>query len=133
MNPNYIEDFNGSDYVCMTRAMPQSATKFAPMLTTQVPQPPKKNLATSSPTSVANAKHAGVTSSATIEPATASTAKLPSYTSLPAPQSFASNTSPENVTSVSPTPSQLSTGSNKRKSIHESFSSVGAFFHHESS
>lgn len=121
MNPNYIEDFNGSDYVCMTRAAPQSATKFAPMLHTLAPPPPKKNLATSSPTAAAaiSVKHAAISNSATIEPATSSTAKLPSYTTLPAPQSLATNTSTENVTSVSPTPSQLSTGSNKRELQHE--------------
>lgn len=28
MNPNYIEDLNGSDYVCMTRSTPQSVSKL---------------------------------------------------------------------------------------------------------
>lgn len=94
----------------MTRAVPQSASKFAPMTTTSTlsaiaPPPPKKNLATSSPTANNGPKHQ-------------STGSLPNETP-PLQQSLPSNLAPatsnENLTSVSPTPSQLSTGSNKRK------------------
>lgn len=29
MNPNYMDDLNGSDYVCMTRSTPQAVSKLA--------------------------------------------------------------------------------------------------------
>lgn len=29
MNPNYMDDLNGSDYVCMTRSAPQAVSKLA--------------------------------------------------------------------------------------------------------
>lgn len=141
MNPNYIEDFNGSDYVCMTRAVPQSASKFAPMTTTSTlsaiaPPPPKKNLATSSPTSNNSPKHQSTgslpndtTSMIKIvhpppplpQSLATSNENIPSSNDLGAPRYYMGDTFNQHAPpSVSPTPSQLSTGSNKRKRIFTS-------------
>lgn len=38
MNPNYMDDMNGSDYVCMTRVAPQAVSKLAAL--NPVPMPP---------------------------------------------------------------------------------------------
>lgn len=102
MNPNYIEDLNGSDYVCMTRSTPQSVSKLASL------------------NAVPTAHRASPINSTATNPAMQLTSK--NLQTLQQEQLNASNRSQlnaievEKATSISPTPSQLSNNSNKRKS-----------------
>lgn len=92
MNPNYIEDLNGSDYVCMTRTTPQTTPKLAALNTTNMSTAPTAMQLTSK-----------------------------NLQTLQQEQLNASNRSQINLSesertkSISPTPSQLSSNSNKRK------------------
>lgn len=135
MNPNYIEDFNGSDYVCMTRSIPQSVSKLAAMTT--VPSSagvsqhyaPKMTIATSSTTSTGSPKHMQSNSVSSIDKPIVGTASAgmqltsKNLQTLQQQEQLASNAAAqlqigsgaasEKATSVSPTPSQLSSGSSK--------------------
>lgn len=134
MNPNYIEDFNGSDYVCMTRSIPQSVSKLAAMTT--VPSagvsqhyPPKMAIATSSTTATGSPKHMQSNSVSSIDKPIVGTASAgmqltsKNLQTLQQQEQLASNaatqlqigggSASEKATSVSPTPSQLSSGSSK--------------------
>lgn len=134
MNPNYIEDFNGSDYVCMTRSIPQSVSKLAAMTT--VPSvgvsqhySPKMTIATSSTTATGSPKHTQSNSVSSIDKPIVGTASAgmqltsKNLQTLQQQEQLASNAaaklqansnaSSEKATSVSPTPSQLSSGSSK--------------------
>lgn len=134
MNPNYIEDFNGSDYVCMTRSIPQSASKLAAMIT--VPSVgvsqhylPKMTIATSSTAATASPKHMLSNSVSSIDNQNVGTASAAmqltskNLQTLQQQEQLASNaaaqlqisgsSASEKATSVSPTPSQLSSGSSK--------------------
>lgn len=94
VNPSYIEDFNGSDYVCM------KGSTSAQQVRTPAPQinyaQKAVNIATSSPTSIGSPKHISAITTAVTAP------QQPTQT--------------EHV-STSPTPSQISSesGSGKRK------------------
>lgn len=104
MNPNYVGDYNGSDYVCMTRSTPQSVSKLTSLNT------------------VSTAHGASPTDD--MPPANNNTTamKLTSKNlqTLQQEQLNASNRSQinpseaERTNSISPTPSQLSSNSNKR-------------------
>lgn len=130
MNPNYIEDFNGSDYVCMTRSIPQSVSKLAAMTTVpSVGYSPKLTIATSSTTATGSPKHMQSQSVSSIDNPIVGTASAgmqltsKNLQTLQQQEQLASNaaaqlqlgcTAPsEKATSVSPTPSQLSSGSSK--------------------
>lgn len=109
MNPNYIEDLNGSDYVCMTRSAPQSVSKLASL----------------NPVSISATHRASPTNS--LPPASNATAMQLTSKNLQTLQQEQLNASNrlevEKATSVSPTPSQLSSNSNKRKSDKRNISS----------
>lgn len=133
MNPNYIEDINGSDYVCMTRSIPQSVSNLAAMTTvpsagTAVLYTPKMTIATSSATITGSPRHVqsnSVSSASVDKPAMAAPSIAMKLTSknlqtLQQQEQLASNpmgmgisSMSEKATSVSPTPSQLSSGSSK--------------------
>lgn len=136
MNPNYIEDFNGSDYVCMTRSIPQSVSKLAAMTTVAsvgVSQhySPKLTIATSSTTATGSPKHMQSNSVSSIDQPIVGTASAgmqltsKNLQTLQQQEQLASNAAAqlqigggsvsEKATSVSPTPSQLSSGSSKWK------------------
>lgn len=120
INPNYIEDFNGSDYVCMTRSTPQASSKLAAM----VPVPPysPKSTINSSSTTVGNPKHLPSGSVLSSDNPNAMLLTSKNLQTLQQQEQLATNMSQLNVggsasekaSSVSPTPSQLSSGSNKR-------------------
>lgn len=104
MNPNYIEDLNGSDYVCMTRSTPQSVSKLAAL------NPVSMNTTNNhrvSPTNTANMPAPMQLTSKNLQ-------------TLQQEQLNASNRSQlassevDKASSTSPTPSQLSNSSNKR-------------------
>lgn len=104
MNPNYIEDLNGSDYVCMTRSTPQSVSKLASL------------------SAVPTAHRASpINNVQTANNPTAMQLTSKNLQTLQQEQLNASNRSQlnpaeaEQATSISPTPSQLSSNSNKRK------------------
>lgn len=103
MNPNYIEDLN-NDYVCMTRSTPQSVSKLAAL--NAVPTAHRASPINSVP--IANNPTAMQLTSKNLQ-------------TLQQEQLNASNRSQlnpsetEKATSISPTPSQLSSNSNKRK------------------
>lgn len=107
MNPNYIEDLNGSDYVCMTRSTPQSASKLAAL------NPIAMNSTNNHRVSPTNS------TAATNSPAMQLTSK--NLQTLQQEHLNASNRSQlasseiDKASSTSPTPSQLSNNSNKRK------------------
>lgn len=109
MNPNYIEDLNGSDYVCMTRSTPQSASKLAAL-----------NPVTMNTTNNHRASPTNNTTSSTNMPAPMQLTSKNLQT-LQQEQLNASNRSQiaasdvDKASSTSPTPSQLSNNSNKRK------------------
>lgn len=108
MNPNYIEDLNGSDYVCMTRSAPQSISKLAALNPILISQ--STNHVTS-PTNIATTANAPTAMQLTSK----------NLQTLQQEQLNASNRSQlnpseiEKSSSTSPTPSQLSNNSNKRE------------------
>lgn len=111
MNPNYIEDLNGSDYVCMTRSTPQSISKLAALNPISISQSTNH---VSSPTNIATTANV---------PHTAMQLTSKNLQTLQQEQLNASNRSQmsasemEKSSSTSPTPSQLSNNSNKRELI----------------
>lgn len=101
LNPNYIEDVNGSDYVCMTRATPQSASKMASL----------------NPVSTLSANSQPTTSNSTALQLTSKNLQTLQQEHLNAGNSR-SQLNPSDVdksTSISPTPSQVSNNSNNRE------------------
>lgn len=108
MNPNYIEDLNGSDYVCMTRATPQSASKLAAL------NPVSMNTTNNHRASPTNS-----TTTANMPAAMQLTSK--NLQTLQQEQLNASNRSQlassdvDKASSTSPTPSQMSNSSSIRK------------------
>lgn len=118
MNPNYIEDLNGSDYVCMTRSTPQSISKLAAM------NPVSTNNHRASPTNSSNnnANNNNNNNSATANMPAAMQLTSKNLQTLQQEQMNASNNRSQlasseidKASSTSPTPSQLSNNSNKRK------------------
>lgn len=105
MNPNYIEDLNGSDYVCMTRSTPQAASKLISL----------------SPMPISSTSNQCTSSANTTSTPTAMQLTSKNLQTLQQEQLGANNRSQlnpnesEKATSTSPTPSQLSNNSNKRK------------------
>lgn len=107
MNPNYIEDLNGGDYVCMSgssngslKQQPTSnANQSSAVLVTYAQKAITTTIATSSPTATGTAKH--ISSVATSE--------------LPKKSTVVTAISNDAIPSVSPTPSQMSSGSGSGK------------------
>lgn len=108
MNPNYIEDLNGSDYVCMTRSTPQSVSKLAAL-----------NPVSMNATNIHRVSPTNNTTTANMPAPMQLTSK--NLQTLQQEQLNASNRSQlasseaDQASSTSPTPSQLSNNSNKRK------------------
>lgn len=98
MNPNYIEDLNGSDYVCMTRSTPQSVSKLASLNAVPVAQRESPN---------------NMPVPATAMQLTSKNLQTLQQEQMNANRSQLSES--ERTHSISPTPSQLSNNSNKRK------------------
>lgn len=111
MNPNYIEDLNGSDYVCMTRATPQAASKLAAL------NPVSMNTTNNHRASPTNSTNS--TTTANMPAAMQLTSK--NLQTLQQEQLNASNRSQlassdaDKASSTSPTPSQMSNSSSIRK------------------
>lgn len=116
INPNYLEEINGSDYVCMTRANPQMTPKltpvdkissptYAPMISVSVP---------SAAAAAGSPKHATSLSANTNSPSRNNEHQLTSQ-NLRALQQSQTPTGYEKPACVSPSPSQQSNNSNKRK------------------
>ncbi|XP_031622786.1 LIM domain-containing protein jub [Contarinia nasturtii] len=104
MNPNYIEDLNGSDYVCMTRSAPQSVSKMASLnaISTGHRASPTSNMPTAN--------------SSTAMQLTSKNLQTLQQEQLNASNRSQINPSDSEITkSISPTPSQLSSNSNKQK------------------
>lgn len=105
MNPSYVEEFNGSDYVCMTGSASSASIKAAVAAhkptTSAVAVPVATGIATSSPTSIGTSKHISSMAPVAAEPLASSAHH---------------HDDQNHETSVSPTPSQLSSesGSGKR-------------------
>lgn len=102
MNPSYIEDLNGSDYVCMTRSTPQAVSKLAAL----------------NPVSLPTSQNTVKVSNNNNSTAMQLTSK--NLQTLQQEQLNAGNLSNDieiKASSISPTPSQLSNNSsNKRES-----------------
>lgn len=118
MSPNYLEEINGSDYVCMTRATPQSASKLAPL--NMIPSPTyTPMISVSVPSTTATSPSRATSFSVS------TSSNLPSYSigaetpltskNLRAFQQEQSTTGVNPSPSVSPALSQMSNSSNKRK------------------
>lgn len=107
INPNYIEDLNSSDYVCMTRSAPQSVSKLAPMN----PIPLTTNSKAVSHLPVSNSAGAMKLTSKNLQTLQQEqlNANNLSHFNVPNVNDF------EKASSISPTPSQLSNNSNKRE------------------
>lgn len=107
MNPSYVEEFNGSDYVCMTGSASSASIKAAvaahKATISAVAVPVTTGIATSSPTSIGTSKHISSMAPVAAEPLIASSAHH-------------HHDDPNHEAPVSPTPSQLSSesGSGKR-------------------
>lgn len=109
MNPNYIEDLNASDYVCMTRSASQSMSKLAPL--NMVATPPLPN------SKVMSIAQAPVSSTAMkLTSKNLQTLQQEQLNSNSLSQFSVSSVNDfEKASSTSPTPSQLSNNSNKRE------------------
>lgn len=131
INPNYIEEINGSDYVCMTRSTPQNVSKLASLNTVSLPptynQKPSTNIANSTmPINVSSPKHtATAANSSTMQLTSKNLQTLQQQehlaTSNMSQLSANSVNEIEKASSISPTPSQVSSGSNKRKYLLSSY------------
>lgn len=115
INPNYLEEINGSDYVCMTRANPQLTSKltqidkvssptYAAMISVSVP---------SAAAAAGSPKHA-TSLLANNSPSKNNDHQLTSQNLRELQQSQGQNTGLEKPSCVSPSPSQQSNNSNKR-------------------
>lgn len=108
MNPNYIEDLNGSDYVCMTRSTPQSVSKLAALNPVSMTTANNHRVSPTNNTTTANMPAAMQLTSKNLQ-------------TLQQEQLNASNRSQlasseiDQASSTSPTPSQLSNSSSQRK------------------
>lgn len=107
MNPNYIEDLNGSDYVCMTRSNPQAASKLASLNPILISQSINRGA------SPANSMQTAIVPAAM--QLTSKNLQTLQQEQLNASNRSQLNTASEKSASTSPTPSQLSNNSNKRK------------------
>ena len=114
ISSNYIDDFNGSDYVCMTRGAPQTASKLTASLSPT--SSPYTNIVTSSPASFGSPKH--VSGTVTNAENRSGLSQQPPLPPPPNQSSLSGATANqhETLTSVSPTPSQLSSSSGSSKS-----------------
>lgn len=118
-NFTYADDFNGSDYVCMTGA---SGVKKRPEMATAIMRTPPKsrptdvpvlaNIAISNSTAIGSPKHHSSIASTAATPLPVRSSGVDSRESLedPSQQQIQKNGS---SAASSPTPSQMSTGSGK--------------------
>lgn len=111
MNPNYIEDLNGSDYVCMTRSTPQAASKLAAL------NPIAAGNHRASPTNNNHTATANMPAAMQLTSKNLQTLQQQEQMNASNNRSQLASSEIDKASSTSPTPSQLSNNSNKRKPI----------------
>lgn len=104
MSPAYLDDLNGSDYVCMTRATPKLASKLTEVFPSYPTSPTTGKVGASSSISVAKEQN---------NPNFLNSKNLKT---LQQEQDAMLNPGMQHSDSVSPTPSQMSSGSHKKPS-----------------